>query len=231
MIYHYGNFDAACSLFVRRPWDYLHAVLGIPPAIEKGSLSRQVYNYAPFPYRGLSLSIGVEPQNGRLAAAPDPSPRAFVVYGAEVGDYGTALNRLAHGHDIRQCALLEKPLAEPLPQQGAWPSTAAAIRRFEPNGLLVDMEAKTNALLVLAEAWYPVWRAEIDGRAGACVPANIWMRVVPVPAGRHLVRLYFRQNYLLPGFLISLASVGLLLVAVAKPGRRMPAPPHEGGAA
>jgi hypothetical protein len=228
MIYHYGNLDAACSLFVRRPWDYLHAVLGIPPAIEKGSLSRQVYNYAPFPYRGLSLSIGVDPRNGRLAAAPDPSPRAFVVYGAEVADYGTVLNRLAHGHDIRQCALLEEPLAKPLPQRGAWPGTAAAIRRFEPNCLLVDVEARTNALLVLAEAWYPGWRAEIDGQAGACVPANIWMRAVPVPAGRHLVRVYFRQNYLLPGFLISLASVGLSLVAVAKPGRRMPAPPREG---
>jgi tetratricopeptide (TPR) repeat protein len=33
---------------------------------------------------------------------------------------------------------------------------------------------------------------------------------------------YFRQNYLLAGLLISLASVGLLLVAVAKPGRRIP---------
>jgi hypothetical protein len=227
MIYHYGHFDAGGSLFLRRPWDYLHAMLRIPPPIEKGTLSLQVYDYAPFPYRDLSLSLGVEPQTGHLVAAPDPSPRALVVYAAEVADYGAGLNRLAYGHDIRQCALLEEPLAEPLPQASAWPGTAAAIRRFEPNGLLVDVEAKRNALLVLAEAWYPGWRAEIDGRAAACVPANIWMRVVPVTAGRHVVRVYFRQDYLLLGFLISLASVGLLLVAVVKTGRPMSSPLRE----
>jgi hypothetical protein len=222
MIYHYGHFDAGGSLFLRRPWDYLHVMLGIPPPIEKGSVSPQVYNYGPFPYRDLSLSLGVEPQTGRLSAAPDPAPRAFVVYRAEVADYGAVLSQLARGHDIRQCALLEKPLAEPLPQVSAWPGTAATIHRFEPNGLLVDVEAKSNALLVLAETWYPGWRAEIDGRTAACVPANIWMRAVPVPAGRHVVRVYFRQDHLLLGFLISLASIGLLLVAVMKPGRPMP---------
>ena len=31
MIYRYSNFDADWPLFLRRPWDYLHAVLGIPP--------------------------------------------------------------------------------------------------------------------------------------------------------------------------------------------------------
>jgi hypothetical protein len=209
----------------------LHAVLGVPPPIEKASLSRQVYHYAPFPYRDLSLSLGADPRNGQFATTPDPSPRAFVVYGAEVGDYDAILNQLARGRDIRQCALLEKPLAEPLPQQGAWPGTAAAIRSFEPNCFLIDVTARTNALLVLAEAWYPGWRAEIDGRAGVCVPANIWMRAVAVPAGRHVVRVYFRQNYLLAGLLISLASVGLLLVAVAKPGCRLPPAPREGEAA
>jgi len=84
------------------------------------------------------------------------------------------------------------------------------------------VEAKTNALLVLAEAWYPGWRAKIDGQPAACVPANTWMRGVPVPAGRHEVRLYFRQDYLLPGFLISVTSLGLLVAAVARQGRATP---------
>jgi hypothetical protein len=149
------------------------------------------------------------------------------VYAAEIADYGTVLKRLVSGHDINRSALLEKPLAEPLPRESAWPGTAAVMRRFERNSLLVEVEAKTNALLVLAEAWYPGWRADIDGRAGTCVPANLWMRAVPVPAGRHLVRVYFRQNYLLPGFIISLVSVGLLVVAVTKPGRWRPLSPHE----
>jgi tetratricopeptide (TPR) repeat protein len=54
------------------------------------------------------------------------------------------------------------------------------------------------------------------------VPANIWMRAIPVPAGRHQVRVRFRQNCLLPGLLISLASAALVLVAVARSGRQTP---------
>jgi hypothetical protein len=226
MIYRYGSFDADCSLFLRRPWDYLHAVLGIPPAQDKGSLSLLVYNHGPFPYPDLGLAASFDPLDGKLVLNANPAPRAFLVHAAEVADYGTSLDRLVHGYDIHHRALLEKPLAEPLPRDHS-PPDAVSIRHFEPESLLVEVDTKENALLVLAEAWYPGWQAEIDGRAGVCVPANIWMRAVPVPPGRHLVRVYFRQNYLLPGFLISLASVGLLLVAVAKPGRRMPPPPRE----
>jgi hypothetical protein len=227
MIHRYSHFDAACSLFVRRPWDWLHAILRLPPPIEKASLSPKVYARAPFPYRSLSLSIGMEPESGRFVVAPAPAPRAYVVYGAQVADYGQVLERIRRSHDMSLCALLEKPLAEPLPPTNTSPATAATIFRFEPNELLVDAPASTNGLLVLAEAWYPGWRAEVDGRPVACVPANIWMRAVPVPAGRHQVRVYFRQNKLLPGLLVSLASGVLLLAAAAKRSQPVAPPTHE----
>jgi hypothetical protein len=220
MIYRYSSFDAYWPLFLGRPWDYLHAVLGIPPREDKGNLSPLVYSHGVFPYPDLGLSVGFDLGLGKLVVNTNPAPRAFLVNAAETADYATILDRLANGHDIHRRALLEKPLAEPLSQEGSPPGTAA-IRRFEPESLLVEVETREKALLVLAEAWYPGWCAEIDGRAGVCVPANIWMRAVPVPAGRHQVRVYFRQNYLLPGLLISLASAGLLLAAaLAKPARR-----------
>jgi hypothetical protein len=227
MICRYASFDADCSLFLRRPWDYLHAMLGITPPIEKSSLAKQVYDHAPFPYRDLSLAVGKQPQEHRLVVMDEPSPRAFVVYAAQSADYATVLNRLAQGHQIRQSALVESPLADPLPPTNGLAAVPAVIRLFEPNGLLVDVEARTNALLVLAEAWYPGWRAEIDGQPAACLPVNAWMRAVPVPAGRHQVRLYFRPDYLLPGFLISLASLGLLVAAVARRGRPLQSPRGE----
>ena len=197
------------------------------PPIDKGSLSPQVYAFGPFPYQNLSLVMGFDLNSGRLSTTSNPSPRALVVYGAEVADYYTAINRLVHGHDIRKSALLEDALTEPLPQVAPWPGTTATIRRFEPNWLLVDVEARTNALLVLAEAWYPGWRAEIDGQVSECVPANGWMRAVPVPAGRHQVRVYFWQDSLVQGLVISLGSLVLLLVAMTRPGRRMRPFPQE----
>ncbi len=229
MIHHYSNFDADCSLFLRRPWDYLHAMLGIqPPPFLNNSLSLDIYYHGPFPFPDLALAAGFDPSTGMLYTATNPAPRAFLVYAAEVvGDYGAVVKRLVQGHPIHQSALLEKPLPVSLPRERALAGTAANIRRFEPNGLLVEVDAKANALLVLAEAWYPGWRAEVDGRACACVPANLWMRAIPVPAGRHLVRVYFHQDYLLPGLLISLASAGGLLLVLAWPtnssARRLPA--------
>jgi tetratricopeptide (TPR) repeat protein len=219
MIYHYGNFDAGCSLFLRRPWDYLHAVLGVTPPLERGSLSRQVYSRGPFPYPDVCLALGLDPQEGNLVVAVDTAPRASVVYGAEVAAYDTILSRLARGHVIRQCALLEAPLAEPLRQENALPPTPASIRRFEPNSVLVEVDAKERGLLILAEAWYPGWHAQVDGRPSACVPANIWMRAVPVPPGRHQVLLQFHQDYLLAGLLVSLLSAGLLVAVLLRCGR------------
>ena len=39
---------------------------------------------------------------------------------------------------------------------------------------------------MLAEPWYPGWTAEVNGHTAAVIPANGWMRAVPVPAGTRL---------------------------------------------
>jgi hypothetical protein len=214
MVHGYSSFDASCSLFLRRPWDYLHGMLGIQPSEEiNSSLSAEVYNRGAFPYSDLGLVMGVDPARDALYANREPAPRAFVVYAAQaVENYGAIVTRLAKGHDIRHTTLLESLLAEPLPAENPLPATTASIRRFEPNWLELEVEAKEKGLLVVAEAWYPGWCAQVDGQASACLPANLWMRAVPIPAGRHQVRLYFRQNYLLPGLLVSVASASLWLV-------------------
>jgi Bacterial membrane protein YfhO len=219
MMYRYSSFDAYFSLFLRRPWDYLHLMLGLtPPEFINSSLSQKVYTRGPFPYPDLALSAGVDTTNQTLCFATNPAPRAFLVYAAEVvPDYDKILQRLAGGHNIHQSALLEKPLPFQLRETNAQPGTTATIRSFQANSILLNVNAKENALLVLAEDWYPGWRAEVDGRVCDCVPANIWMRAVPVPAGEHQVRVYFHQNYLLPGALISTASACLLLILLLRP--------------
>jgi hypothetical protein len=54
----------------------------------------------------------------------------------------------------------------------------------------------------------------MDGRTIPCLPANVWMRAVPVPAGQHQVRVYFNQDFLLTGLLISTASIALMLITL-----------------
>ena len=229
MIYHYSHFDAGCALSLRRPWDYLHAVLRLTPSPSKGELPLSIYDRGPFPYPDLNLAAGFDPHLWKLVLATNPAPRAFLVYAAEVADYNSILKRLAGGYDVHRSALLEAALPQTLPGAGALPGKAVTIGRFEPNWLAMDVEASTNALVVLAEAWHPGWCAEVDGQPAPCVPANGWMRAVPVTAGRHQVRVYFRQDYLLVGLVISLVSLGLLWVVAARRPQLVPLAPPEGG--
>jgi uncharacterized membrane protein YfhO len=78
----------------------------------------------------------------------------------------------------------------------------------------LDVETKENALLVLAEAWYPGWKAKVGETVVPAIAANGWMRAFPVQAGKHRVEVFFSQNYLLLGGMITLLSTVLLAVAL-----------------
>jgi hypothetical protein len=224
MVYRYSTFDAYTSLFIRRPWDYLHAALGLEaPALWNTSVAAGVYQHGPFPYAELAFAAGVDP-SGTLLLAPKPAPRAFLAYAAEVmGTYDRVLAKLGDARDIHQCVLLEQPLAEALPGQSPLPWVTVPIHHFEPISLLLDVDAKTNALLVLAEAWYPGWKAEINGKVEDSLPANLWMRAFPVPPGHSTVRVLFHQNYLLPGTAVSSLSLAAAILAIFIKRRGLPA--------
>jgi len=214
MIHHYSTFDAYTSLFLNRPWVYLHSVLGLePPTLLNTSVSSRIYHYGPIPYPDLAFAAGLDPKSGRLDLAVNPSPRAFVVYASRVVGGSVEIQReLRTNSDIHKCSLVERPLELALPEYSTNSFTEASIRRFEPNSMFLDVDAMENGLLVLAETWYPGWKAEIDGKIVPMIPANSWMRAVPLPAGNHQVRVFFHQNYLAEGLMISLASAGLLLL-------------------
>jgi len=115
------------------------------------------------------------------------------------------------GHPFHDDVLLEKPVPAGLafsPAQGT-----ATIARFSLNSLDVAVESPGPALLVVAEAWYPGWHATIAGREVPCLPVNGWMRGVPVPAGRSLVQLTYRQNGFVTGCGISLVALLVLVWA------------------
>jgi uncharacterized membrane protein YfhO len=84
---------------------------------------------------------------------------------------------------------------------------------------VLETEASSPSLLVLAEAWYPGWSATVDGAPAAVVPANAWMRGVPLPAGRHRVELRFRSPWQLPGALLALLTAAGLAILVRRERR------------
>ncbi len=90
---------------------------------------------------------------------------------------------------------------------------------YEPNRIVVETDAPSDALLVLSEIFYPGWEAAVDGGARPVVLTNYLLRAVHVPAGRHRVEMRYRAPAARNGAIISALSLAAIL-ALALVARR-----------
>jgi len=109
--------------------------------------------------------------------------------------------------------------AEPL--QGLEPARGWAqgrervrVTSYAPERVEIDVVAESSGYLVLTDAWYPGWKATVDGEPTPVHRADVLFRAVAVDAGHHRVVFTFRPVSLLVGAAISVAGLlGLLVVA------------------
>lgn len=215
----YSNFDAYTSLFLRRPWSYLHRMSGVEAPLKKNtSVANGIYRKGPFPYAQLSLDLGFDLRSRRFVLNASPTPRAFVVYqNLQVRDENEAISLLRGGADIGAISISEQPIALRRSERASAP---ARITRFLPNQIEIELDPGPEGILVLAESWYPGWRSEIDGKVRNAFPVNAWMRGFLVPAGANHVRIYYREKNLIGGALISLAGLGLIIWTLTRSARK-----------
>jgi hypothetical protein len=208
-VYGWSHFSGYQAVSLARVWVFLHESLGIVAPAESTFPSDQIYARGPFPYDSMSLVAGVDPGTGGMAGRQVADPRAYVTAGVKrVAHWREAVTLIKGGHDFHGVALVEGPGPaglEEVPSGAARGS--ATIRSFAPEIIAVETDGDAPGLLVLAEPWYPGWQARVDGRPGTCVPANAWMRAVPVPPGHHLVTLRFRSRWLAAGVALSGATL------------------------
>jgi hypothetical protein len=84
----------------------------------------------------------------------------------------------------------------------------------------IETDAPMDALLVLADSYYPGWVAAVDGRPARVLRTNYAQRGVRVEAGRHTVRFEYRPASLRIGFGISALAVAGLLVFLVRAATR-----------
>ncbi|MGE0452015.1 MAG: hypothetical protein AB7O37_07555 [Vicinamibacteria bacterium] len=214
LVYGWSNFAAYAALNLARPWVYAHESLGIPlPLAANTYPDPAIYARGPFPFASMNLVAGSDPGGAWLAMRGDPDPRVYLANAARsVDHWRAAIALMRAGHDFHAVPLLEG--ASDLPSVATSSRARAEIVDFEPERVELELTAPASALLVIAEAWYPGWEAEVDGVSAPCLPANGWMRAVPVPAGARRVVLRFRSRYLPLGLALAaaaLAGIGLAL--------------------
>ena len=108
----------------------------------------------------------------------------------------------------------------------------ARVLSYGTDAIVLEASAATDGVLVVNEAWYPGWRAWVDGRETSVVRANGLVRAVALPAGRHRVTMRFLPMdgpplrwLLLVSWLAVLALLGAppLVARLRKMRREVPA--------
>ena len=78
--------------------------------------------------------------------------------------------------------------------------------------LVIDAEAPEDGFLLLADTFYPGWSAYVDGQPTPIYRANIAVRGIQLPKGRHEIRFTYAAPAFVRGLWITLLSLSALLV-------------------
>ena len=118
-------------------------------------------------------------------------------------------------------------LSDPPPIDLPGGEVVGSVEWVERNNNDMTLRVSTDgpALLVVADNWFPAWRARIGDEEVPVLRANHSVRAVPLTAGEHTVELYYASDQLTWSFrltLISLAIVGGLIAMDWMRARRSP---------
>ncbi len=97
------------------------------------------------------------------------------------------------------------------------PAVARILRAVErPNAIDFDVDAASEALLVIAVTRHKYWTASVDGAYAELHPANFAFQGIRVPSGRHRVALRYRNPLVVVfGGLSAVSAAALIALAVA----------------
>ena len=145
--------------------------------------------------------------------APRPTTMPLVTAGQQpvFADDRAAFDALSQTNlDLRQAVFL--PLEARGSVSAAQQTTARVLDAgFDNRRVLLQTEAAAASMIVLSQAYYPAWKAYVDGRRVRIWRANYAFQALEVPAGRHQIQLVYEDGKLLAGAVLS--GLGLLACA------------------
>ena len=81
--------------------------------------------------------------------------------------------------------------------------------RYEPNNLVLKCTTDQGAFLYVSDAYYPGWRAYVDGQRTEILRANLAFRAVKLPPGQHTVLFRYVPTSFYAGLVAT--AIGLIL--------------------
>ncbi|GBD16169.1 hypothetical protein HRbin26_01064 [bacterium HR26] len=160
-------------------------------------------------------------------------PRVWVASHAVLLPEGEQIPYLReHAGALRDVVVLDDgvqiPLSAMRDSEGGGPVGSAGILAYENTRVVIRASLAEPAFVVLADTYYPGWRASVDGEPAQLYRADHAFRAVWVPAGEHEVEFRFVPTTLRLGAVVSglalLATAGLLALGLGRRRSRSSGP-------
>jgi hypothetical protein len=166
----------------------------------------------------------------------DCLPRVRFASRARVMSRGVTKTAIREGtFDLRAEVLLDEASSGIQDSGPVLGPSRLSVLKDDPGELVVAVDAHHSGWLVVADSWYPGWRAEVSFRGKTAeapvLRAFTCFRAVPLDKGSQTVRLVYRPISVALGAAVSaLAVIGLLLGALARgPRAAGPIPSRDPG--
>jgi len=146
---------------------------------------------------------------------PTPMPRAFIPARVTGGTGEQGFQYLSDGSDVQALSVIDAP-------PGDLPAVCSGTVRITvdtPHEVVLVTSTPSTAIAVLADTWYPRWRAEVNGVPTAIHVANGWMRAVTVPPGESTVRFHYDGSDVVLGMRVSIIATAAALALLLLSGR------------
>lgn len=129
---------------------------------------------------------------GYIYANPRALPRAVFAASAAPADFDTILNTGTWPDTDLTATVLLSPDDE---REAGLIATRGhgkvAITTYANTKVEVEVESTRGGFVVLNDLWHPWWKATLDGEPVGVLRANVLVRAVRVPQGRHIVTFTF----------------------------------------
>lgn len=150
----------------------------------------------------------------RVLRNPSAFPRAWVVHEvAPAADSAAARKMLGDASiDLRRRA----PVGVPVGPLERCDGDEARIERYESDRVVIRASMRCKGLVVLADTWFPGWRATVDGRSAEVLEVYGALRGVVAGGGEHVVEFRYRPASAAVGAAMSVSALlGCLVLGAA----------------
>ncbi|MEE9441553.1 MAG: YfhO family protein [candidate division Zixibacteria bacterium] len=117
-----------------------------------------------------------------------------------------------------QVALFEDPGISPTLDTTSFSADRVEITEYKNDYISVTVSSSVDGILVLADNWYPAWKAFVDGNEVEVMMANAAFRGVVLSAGEHTVEFMYISEAYATGKMLTLFGLITALAGIAVGG-------------